>query len=380
MKILHLIYSEQVAGAEKYLANLLPGLKKEGIDCDLICVCPPRDEYKFIAFCDTLNAKGVKTVLMTGNRSGFLSVASRINRYLRDNHIDYLHSHLFKSDLLAVMVKKWFNKKIFLLSTKHGYQEKYLSSYDEHKGRIVYNSYYFISRYLARNINEHMTVSKTMSDLYYDLKLTRTRVHYIHHGINMPVVPETVTEKKFRLGMPQLVIIGRIEKMKGHQYLFEAMPGIIKQFPQVKLLVIGNGTQKEHLVKLASRLGIENNILFLGFEEDPYPFISHSEVIVLPSLFEPFGLVYIEAFALKVPVVAFDTPACNEIVSNNETGLLAPVYNSAALADKIIYLLQHPVERKRIGENGYAKYTSYYNTERMTRETAAWYRSVITEN
>lgn len=380
MKILHLIYSEQVAGAEKYLANLLPGLKKEGIDCQLICVCPPADAHKFSTYCEALNDKGVKTILITGTKFGFVSVARRINLYLRDNHIGYLHSHLFKSDLLAVMIKKCFNKKISLLSTKHGYQEKYLSSYDEHKGRIVYNGYYFISRYLARNINEHVAVSKTMSDLYYDLKLTRTRVKYIHHGIDMPALPETVTEKKFRLASPQLVIIGRIEKMKGHQYLFEAMPGIIKQFPEVKLLVIGNGTQKEYLVKLASRLGIENNILFMGFEEDPYPFISHSDVTVLPSLFEPFGLVYIEAFALKVPVVAFDTPACNEIVSDNETGLLAPVYNSAALADKIIYLLQHPEERKRIGENGYVKYTGYYNTERMTRETAAWYRSVITKN
>ncbi len=75
--------------------------------------------------------------------------------------------------------------------------------------------------------------------------------------------------------------------------------------------------------------------------------------------------------------MAFDVPAGNEIITNNETGLLVPVYDSKALAEKIIYLLQNPSERKRLAANGYEKYTSYYNSARMIRETAAWYRMIL---
>lgn len=377
MKILHLIYSAQVAGAEKYLLNLLPGLHTEGVECDLICVSPEKHKHKFINFCNELNKKGVKTNLITGNKFRFLSIARYINRYLKNNNITYLHTHLFKSDLLAVMVKKIFNKKVFLISTKHGYQEKYLSNYPVNKKKIIYNAYYLISKYLARNIDEHVTISQAMSDLYFNLKIIPRRIKYIYHGIDVAVPVSTNDSKEFCIARPQLIIVGRVEEIKGHKYLFDAMPAIINKFPAIKLLIIGNGTQKEFLLSKSATLGIENNISFLGFRENPYPYIAHSDIIVLPSLFEPFGLVYIEAFALKIPVIAFDVPASNEIIADNETGLLVPLADSKILAEKIIHLLQNPQERNRIAKNGYAKYKDYYNTNRMVKDTVAWYRSII---
>ncbi len=374
---MHLIYSEQVAGAEKYLLNLLPGLKDSGIDCRLICVTPPADQIKFIGFCDALNQKGVEAILIKGSKPGFLRVARFIHRYLRDNNIGYLHAHLFKSDLLAVMVKKFFNRKLFLISTKHGYQEKYLSKYPANNGKIDHDIYYFLSRYICRNTDQQVTISKAMSDLYYDLKLTRERMHYIYHGVSISPLGSKYDNEQPVNEEYHLVVVGRIEFIKGHQYLFKAMPAVMEKFPGIKLRIIGNGTQKESLLEQASVLGIDKNIEFLGFQEDPGPVMSSSDIIVLPSLFEPFGLVYLEALALRVPIVAFDVPACNEIVSNNETGLLVPVYDSAALAQKIIYLLENPAEKIRLAENGYLKYTSYYSTARMIKDTLAWYRSII---
>src|SRR4029077_10988312 len=101
------------------------------------------------------------------------------------------------------------------------------------------------------------------------------------------------------------------------------------------------------------------------------------QLMILPSLFESFGLVYIESFALKIPVVAFDVEAGNQIIEDNETGILVTTKDSNELAEKIIYLLESPEERKRIIENAYAKYITYYNVERMAKETAEWYHSVL---
>ncbi len=374
MKILHLIYSQQVAGAEKYLLDLLPGLAQKGIDCSLICVIPEADKHKFIDFCNELNGKGVTTAIFTGSTANFLSLARRINHYLKENNIRYLHAHLFKADFLAVLIKKLFNKRLFILSTKHGYQEQYFNQHPVNPGKIDHNIYYFISKFINANINAQVTISKAMSDLYYNLKLTKTKIPYIHHGIDL-ALPADI--KARRLSDPQLIIVGRVEEIKGHIYLFKAMPAVIKKYPAVQLLILGNGKEKQQLEVKAGELGITNHINFLGFQQNPAEYICSSDIIILPSLFEPFGLVYIESFALKVPVIAFDVQACNEVISNNETGILVPVFDVAALAEKIIFLLDHPQERERISKNAYQRFTEYFNTGRMVTETVAWYNSVV---
>lgn len=373
MKVLHLIYSRQVAGAEKYLKDLLPGLNGKGMDCRLICVVPEADKYKFIEFCSSLNESGVETVLITGSQIKFLSTAKKINKYLLENNITYLHAHLFNSDILAVLTKKMYNRKIKLLSTKHGYQEKYFHNYAEKNGKIDYNFYYFISKYINRNIDYQFTVSKAMSELYYKLKLTTDKIPYIHHGVDLQ---HPGISQAFKLSANQLIIVGRIEKIKGHGYLLKAMPAVIKRFPDVKLLVLGNGTEIENLKMQAESLGISGHLNFMGFQPDPSKYIAASDIMISASFYESFGLIYIEAMALKTPVIAFDVPACNEILKNGETGILVPLYDSGTLAEKIIHLLLNPEERKRIADNAHTEYISGFTKSRMVAETVAWYKSI----
>ncbi len=376
MKILHLIFSQQVAGAEKYLLDLLPGLKQHGVDCDLICVIPEKDSHKFKWFCQELNDKGVKNSIIVADKFKLLSAAKKINEYIRKHNITYIHAHLFKSDMLAVLVKKLFNKKVHIISTRHGYQESYFNINYLEPGKITRNLYYYISLYLLKSIDTKIAISKAISDLYFKLKLTKEPAHYIHHGVAVEA-HQTKDVSIYKKATPQLIIVGRIEKIKGHSYLLEAMPSVVKEFPSVQLLVIGNGTEKETLNAKAKDLGIENNISFLGFQKDPYSYIAGSDIIILPSLYEPFGLVFIEAFALKTPVIAFDVQACNEIIVNNETGVLVPLFNSNAIAEKILLLLHNEAERKRIAANAYQRYIDYFNKERMIAETAQWYKSFI---
>lgn len=376
MKILHLIYTHGVAGAEKYLLDLLPGLKEYGINCDVICVCPHAHQNKVQQYCDRLTEKGITTQLIPTSRVNILSVAKKINQYCQTNDIRIIHSHLFNSDVIAVAVKLFFNKKMLLLSTKHGYKESYFVNHVGSIGKIQYNLYYFLTKFVIRKIDKNITISKAVADLYYNLKLIPQKMPYIHHGISVDKKmnkEEGVVYSKFS---PQLIIVGRLTKIKGHTYLFAAMPKIIEQFPNVQLLVMGEGEEHIALEKQAAILGIQKHIHFMGFQNNPYTCIEQSDIIVLPSLNEAFGLVYIEAFALKTPVVAFDVQACNEIIVHNETGILVAAKNSDGLAGSIIFLLQNPEERKRLAENGYRQYLSYYNTPRMIKDTAGWYKSI----
>ncbi|MEI7736989.1 MAG: glycosyltransferase [Ferruginibacter sp.] len=376
MKVLHLIYTHGIAGAEKYLLDLLPGIKEHGIAAEVICVCPPAHEKKVQVYCDMLIAKGIPTQLLASSRINVFKVAQKINRYCRLHQISCIHSHLFNSDVLAVFLKIFYNKKIVLLSTKHGYQESYFVKNPDRVGKIRYNFYYFITKYIISKIDHNITISKATSDLYFALKLTQNKMPFVHHGIAVDgkIIKENgVIYKK---ASPQLIIAGRLTAIKGHDYLFDAMPVIIKEFPETQLLVLGEGEEKERLRQKAGDLGIQNHISFLGFQSNPYAYIQESDVIIMPSLHEAFGLVYIESFALKTPVVAFDVQACNEIIDNGQTGILVPAKDTTALTNAVLQLLKNPAEQEKLANNAYQKYTSYYNTSRMVKDTAVWYKSI----
>ena len=376
MKILHLIYTQGISGAEKYLKHLLPGLKTQGIDCDLIVVCPKRSAAVLTGYCKELEALGIKTTLIVSSRLFIIHTAWKINRYMRANNIHIVHSHLLNSDLIAAILKSLFYRKVFLISTKHGYQEKILQQYEPGKYIRLSDLYYYVTRYTLRKIDKNVAVSKAIAELFFNLKLSKTFFPFIHHGITVEDFNAADYLEECRKAEQQLVIVGRIELFKGHRFLIEALPAVIAVFPKTKLLVLGEGSEKNNCIAQIEKLGMQQHVEFLGFKPHPYSYISVSDVIILPSLFEPFGLVYIEAFAHKVPVVAFDTAAGNEIMENNETALLVDKGDSRALAEKIIYLLKNAAERKRISEQAFNKYKNFYTTELMVQKTADWYVSL----
>ena len=373
MKILHLIYSHAVSGAEKYLQHLLPGLSEYGIDCHLMVVSNIESAEKFGRYCDALNLKGIKATLLVANKGAIVFTARKINKYLKKNDIKIIHSHLLNSDLIACLIKILFNRKIYLISTKHGYQETVLQQYEPDRFKIPRNLYYYITKFTLKKINKNIAVSEALSDLYFNIKLTKLHFPYIHHGVKIENIIKETDGGNFKNALPQLIIVGRIEKFKGHRFLIEAMEPIVKVYPGIKLLVLGEGSEKDICIQQVRALQLQDNIEFLGYQTMPYSYISNSDVIILPSLFEPFGLVYIEALALKIPIVAFDTPAGNEILQNNETALLVKKEDSGALAEQIIYLLRNRGERDGLAQRGYAKYQDSYTTEIMIKNTAEWY-------
>ncbi|MEP6674226.1 MAG: glycosyltransferase family 4 protein [Ferruginibacter sp.] len=376
MKILHLISVGPLSGAEKHLRHLLPGLKKKGITCDLIIVTSQKTAGAFTDFCNELNELDVKTTLLVSGKFSLIQTAKKINRYLRTNKIDIVHSHLFYGDLTAAILKTLFNRNLYLISTKHGYQEQVLQQYEPGKTYQPNNLYYYITKLFLRKINKNLAVSKAIADLYYNIKLTKTRYPFIHHGIDIKDFNKEIFRAECRKAPKQLIIVGRIELFKGHRFLINALSIVLLKYPETVLMILGEGSEKNNCIEQVNRLGLQNNVQFLGFKPHPYSYISLSDVIILPSLFEPFGLVYIESFALKTPVVAFNTPAANEIIVNNETGLLVDKGDSKLLAEKIILLLENPEISRKITEAAFLKYKTSFTTEIMIQKTADWYLSL----
>jgi len=169
----------------------------------------------------------------------------------------------------------------------------------------------------------------------------------IPNGIRAAEWATTVARKRAarrRYGRPLIGYAGRLEPEKGVQTLIEAMPAIRRSFPEARAVIIGTGTAESELRHGVKRRRLSDAVTFAGYisDDDLRAVMAASDVAVVPSLYEPFGFVALEAMALGTPLVAARTGGLAAIVADGETGLLFPPGDRAGLADAVVAVLQHP--------------------------------------
>lgn len=168
--------------------------------------------------------------------------------------------------------------------------------------------------------------------------------------INNPVVTEH-RQAYLKAGPPkkQLLFIGRLEKEKGLKYLFQAFARITKNYPSIKLIIAGEGSQKSELTGYAKDLNISSNICFIGFQRDVYPLYRESIATVMTSLYEGFPNVLVESIACGTPVVSFDClSGPREIIIDGLNGFLVRYLDVDHLEEMITKALNKPWDPESI--------------------------------
>jgi len=150
---------------------------------------------------------------------------------------------------------------------------------------------------------------------------------------------------------PVIIAVGGLRKQKGYPYLLRAFQQITRSLPS-HLLIVGNGPDREELATLARSLSLDDRIHFAGFKKNPYALMARADIFMLPSLWEGFGIVIIEAMACGLPVVAANCPeGPGEIISDGVDGLLVPPADSSALAAGALRLLENKKLRDTLVKN-----------------------------
>jgi hypothetical protein len=167
---------------------------------------------------------------------------------------------------------------------------------------------------------------------------------------------------------------------KGAQVLVEAMPRVRAQFGDAKLVIAGGG-YRAHLEARAQELGLKDQILFTGrvSDEDRDRLYRVADVAVYPSLYEPFGIVALEAMAAKVPVVVSDAGGLAEVVQHDVTGTTTLVDNPDSLAWGITRALQNPVQSRQMAANAYDRVLNVFNWDHIATQTADVYERIWKE-
>ena len=373
MKVLHVINSNGIAGAEKHLLHLLPGLQNHGIEASLLIICPPAAEGVFRDFAKQLQYMKVRVDIISAKKFLSFSLLRKISKYIKTQHHYFIHSHLIRTDLLLVIVKRLFCTKMFIISTLHGYQESVANLYTQKRVIIKKNSFYFLSKLVLRHIDLPLTVSHSMATFFVDYKLTPKPMAVVRHGLNVPrtELPETVSlPKKDKT----LIVVGRLTHIKGQHELLKSMPAVLAEYPLTKLQLVGEGPDKEKLQQQAFNLGIEDHIEFLGFQKDPFQFIKAADVVIIPSLHESFGLVYIEAMALQKAIISFDIPIATEILQHKKSALVVPKGDTELLAKSITNILSSSLLGTSLGQAAATDYRRFFTEEVMVDDMAKLYK------
>jgi len=172
---------------------------------------------------------------------------------------------------------------------------------------------------------------------------------------------------------PVVGVVARLSPEKGIDVLLRAMA----RWPEVPLVVVGDGGQRAELEALARDLGRAGSTWFVGFQRRPQDFIAGLDLFVLPSRREGLGLVLLEAMRAELPVVASDVGGIGDVVDHNVTGILVPPDNPEVLVDAIGRLLADPELRARFGVAGRTRLREHFTTEQEARSYEALYDELV---
>jgi len=174
-----------------------------------------------------------------------------------------------------------------------------------------------------------------------------------------------------------IVSVCRIVKRKGLHLLLHALKKLNRE--NLKLIIVGDGIERKNIEKLAYSLGLNNQVLFTGFvdEKKKFQYLSISDIFVLPTYHEGFGIVYLEAMYCGLPIITTDNGGHRDFIVHNQNGFLVPVGNVDALAEKITYLLENKEVRERIKENNIEK-AIQYRISNVTQLYEELYREALT--
>ena len=180
----------------------------------------------------------------------------------------------------------------------------------------------------------------------------------------------------------QIIYVGRLVFYKNLEVVLKAIPIIKQKIPKIKLVIVGDGPYKENLESLIKKLDINENVDLKGYlsTQEKFQLISQSAVLVLPSLCEGFGLVILEAFSKKRPVIVSNVRPMSDIVQNNETGYVVDPHDEKAWAECIVKILQKPDVAKKMGEKGKNVLDTKYTQDSMYKKLEKMYKDACYSN
>jgi len=380
MRVIHVITRMILGGAQENTLFTVEGLARRGHEVLLVTGPALGPEGELLS---RARRSLVSTVIVPSMRralnpvldlAAFLRLVVIILRF----RPDVVHTHSSKAGILGRLAARLCRVPV-IIHTIHGLP------FHRDQNPLLNGLYIALERWCARCTTRIISVAAAMTDQALAARIASPEKYItIYSGMEVePLLAARIHRDAARaeLGIaPDELVVGKVARLsdlKGHTYLFDAIPAVLERFPNTRFLLVGDGWLTDSLKARADRLGIRDRILFTGLvPPDRIPaLLGAMDVVVHTSLREGLARVLPQALIAGLPVVSYDVDGAREVVIPNETGFLVPPKSIHELADALCALLESPDLRNRMGVAGRTLCTERFRAENMVRRIEQTYRS-----
>ena len=363
--------SAAYGGGERYLELLFDHLDRARFRGLLICPEPG-------PFVERMEKRGVEThlVLLAPLFNPF--ALWRLTRLLVRERVTILQTHGARANFYGRIAGRLAGVPV-IISTVH-------NSLKDYEVRSLRRGLYaFLLRLTLPIVHRIICVSNAnRRDVIEECPASAAKLRTVYNGVDPSAFPSQPDRKRVReeLGItpgPVLVMIARLTEQKGHRYLLQTIPSLLKTWPQLCCVFVGEGELHDALRCMAVDLAAARACRFMGVREDIADVLAAADVVVLPSLSEGFPFVLLEALAMGCPVVASRVNGVPELIEDHTTGLLVPPRDPQALEAAIREILSDPTAASRMGAVGRAVVRERFTVNRMVADTTAIFDAAMQE-
>ena len=350
-KVLHLITGlEFGGGAENALLQIIPELKKTE---NRICCIKGRGEIA-----KKLEQKGIKIYYLNMKNWLDFSIIFKYKKVIKEYKPDIQVNYLIHADIFGRVFGKLFGVKKIVSFNRSRYKKFFHKFIDKITFGLVdffiANSEVNLSYYRKKN------------------KIPEEKSFCIPNGVDLKKYSFKLDDEKklkeLKLSKKDFILtcVARLSKEKDHEAMFKALKYLNDK--RIKLILCGEGKEKEKLKKLRKKLGLEDQILILGNRKDVLEILRVTDVFVLPSLFEGMSNALLEAMASKKCCLVSDIDENKELIKNGKNGLTFKVKDCKDLARKIKYMMENKEKREEFGKNAFKTIKEKYEIHKIIKE------------
>lgn len=370
-----LLYTDTVqrGGAELQMFLLAKFLDKQKFTPILACSNNPALDK----WCENFQKEGIKVIRLEVRHKHDPRHYSMLKKLIKDEKIDLLHAHIWNpaSCRYAYLAAK--STKTPLITTEH----------DPFKLNFFKDAF---KKRALNHVSKIITVSENNKKILTKLYPEQSKkIKVILNGIDVTwwksqllrFTEEDCKKIKQDVFMTQddaliIISIAELHERKGLKYLIKAMSEVVAKYPNIKLAIVGEGPERSELENLIKKLNLENHVILLGRKSDIPKLLKSSDIFVLPSIREAFGLVNLEAMLTPLPIIATKVGGIPEIVTDKKTGFLVETESEKALSEALIKLLSSPKTRQKMALEGQKRVIELFDAKKMAEKYEKIYFSI----
>jgi glycosyltransferase involved in cell wall biosynthesis len=368
IRTLHISKVSGIAGSERHLLTLLPGLVRAGIEAAMLIYHPPGQPQDDFAGRLTANGVEVYRLPIVHDADALITLKSRT--LIRRFQPDIVHTHLIHADLYGGLAAG-------LAGVPHRVSSRHNDN--RFRGQQPFRA---VNRLAMAGADRIIAISEHLRNFVIRVEgASPEKVVTIPYGIDP--TEESLGDRhtlRTELGYAEEDVLigffGRLIYQKGVDTLIAAFASVSRSAPHTRLLIVGDGTLRQSLESQVISAGLKDRVNFTGWLPEGARLMSACDLVVVPSRWEGFGLVTLEAMLRRIPLIASRVSALPEIVVDGETGLLTPPDDVPGLTACLTSLIQDPERREKMGAAGRVRVYNKYGASAMIDATADLYHSL----